>query len=339
MFVFRKDHLVSYLVVVIILVNSLIGCTGKRTDLILNLTAPTETEKPSLAPSLTASPTLTLTRPPSTATFTSTPLLPTPSFPVWSDNTLMIGQLLFEDTVPECQLPCWQGLNIGKSGPQEIQNLFDTVFGFNGTLDFFADNPIAAFTGLETSGVSGIYDTGYIWEVGDGGIRVITAFDEQTMKLEGLILKWTVSEKERFEVDLTPERTIRELGTPTYTLAAFNGLGTDALVQLSYLMIYDKGLAFDFYTWAWVETTPEVGTVRYCLDDPEIPSGPYLGRIVITEPLVDGLNNLSPLQVATFGREIDTESLLPVEDVFGVTGAEITQLVSQGNTCLSATVK
>src|SRR5688572_322343 len=51
----------------------------------------------------------------------------------------ILENILFETPDPDCQLPCWQGLTVGVSKSNDIQYMFDTTLGFNGSIDFFGE--------------------------------------------------------------------------------------------------------------------------------------------------------------------------------------------------------
>jgi hypothetical protein len=189
---------------------------------------------PSPTATSTITPTATITpRPTRTSIPTETPVLPTPAY---SDWTLPDDFLLGAQTA-DCQLPCWQGLWMGESGPDEIQRMFETTFGFSSQHDFFPDQIV----------IEGEYFVSRRWIVDEQkedlfGLSVSTNSD--TYLLRGISFGWSGT---RFQQYLTPWQVIKELGPPTFIYAAvtqgerYMGVG-----RLDLLVIYREGMTFYF---------------------------------------------------------------------------------------------
>lgn len=196
---------------------------------VLSLT-PTATATASSTPSPTRRPTYT---PLPTPTITQTPV-PVPPREEWD----LPYDFLFESSPADCQLPCWQGLEIGRSGAEEIQHMFDTTFGYAGRKDFFA-HP------LRTSPVvTGVEELGTC--CGSEGIAVNLWIDQDTRILRGLRFTWD-GYKDTF-ADLSLERVFREFGPPSDFYIYENPVFVVNYYDLyEFLVVYEElGLAYKF---------------------------------------------------------------------------------------------
>lgn len=301
-------------------------------------TAETEAS-PAPAPTLTPSPTVA-----STPTFapTSTPPLPTPDF---LDSPVAGMYLLAPSEDPACQLPCWQGLRVGESNREDIQAMFDRVFGFNGTLDFFAASPIPANSinpfDLE---IPGTQATGYIWLTEYNGYypyyEVDPVVDKETGILQGIRFLYdpgmTVSEEGAITDSgyyrlHTPQQIIRTMGSPDYVFARLVG----GAVEFS--LIYKEGVASFSTIIAPGEqrvVNGQAGTYGdFCLDAQSWVMDEY---IVGSFNDLNDVDSLTPIQKKWIVDIIEGTSVVPVEEALGVTIERITEVALQDeNPCIT----
>jgi hypothetical protein len=279
-----------------------------------------------------ASPTyLTATDAPTLTTeihFTSTPRptrTPTPTPPPLP--TAMMEDFLFAGNLtPDCWLPCWNGLRIGQSGRADVQEMFNTALGFTGRNLFEEPLPYGYRPHLRGQDIMAQY-----WTSGDpfwnfGTLYIVT---EDTGVLQAISFEWL----SYFPGRPTPQRVLRELGAPSHMLVRLeSGLIYPNQGGFSLMMIYQAGMIFIFDGGIWIDTTiTDAGTegeIEFSLgENLDI----FAGAVRIVGPIDDNLENLTPLQ--TFFLE-GTNDLVPIQDVFGVSLEEITELAQQENPCL-----
>lgn len=281
-----------------------------------------------------ASPTLTLAPQAAEATSppepTNTPYYTPPPFSAVSIS----DDFFFEGLDLDCPLPCWQGLMVGESGRDEIQHVFDTVFAFNGTRDFLPEN-------VQGRTVPGIYGTGWSWitnEEADQHFGIGVWVDEESYLLRGIHFDWSSN---AMDANMTPQRIIEHLGEPSYATVSVARSEVATHGNLTLTLIYDRGLAFYLPVGAPITiTSTEEGydeSLLLCLSGPAWSSSEYAidyaKRAYLMEPLSAGLDDLTPLQEYFIGHDGSS----PLQELFGVTLAEVTQRVRQGEeVCLTA---
>jgi hypothetical protein len=249
--------------------------------------------------------------------------LPTPtiSFPEEQDGHIPLNQILFNGFNDECAVPCWYGLKIGESDQEDVQSLFDNVFGFNGTIDFWAPHDgVAVNFRMFLNPIEGMLGTGYQWADRDTEDNIgIGAFvDEQTKTLQGIVIIW--GGRTSGFADVTPSDLFERLGTPSSILV-------DATPREA-LFIFDVGIAFHFFVFPDKEL---------CFGEDKFDEVFEIGTLVITSSLENRLNNLSALETHYFGRFITNDNLRPVEEVTNMTPEMITQSVLNGeDNCLNS---
>jgi hypothetical protein len=257
----------------------------------------------------------------------------TPSVSKWR----ITDDVLFGPSLePGCELPCWQGLVIGESEPQDIEAVFDEVFGFNGNHEFFSESrPRDTNNSL---GLPGVYAASYHWIFREQTIEhplqafaIIFWLDSDTDTLLAIHLNsfsWS-----QFNSLMSPQRIIRELGTPSHMLMELAITGPD-YGQFHLVMVYDKGIVYDgtifvpvtFTSSSQVNVDVCMGGERWGIVEEYI-SMPSRDAYII-EPLADGLNDLSPLQhQIIFGRI--GSNYVPLEEYFNTSLSEVTDLALQ----------
>ena len=272
-------------------------------------------------PTATSSPTVTATATPYP---TSLPDIPTPSL-----SHRVLDNLIFGGVSEDCQLPCWHGLRIGVSGRDDVQRMFNSVFGFSGFLwplpDFFAPPPL------------GYQLVGHYWSIGKpyyGDFYMLVFINNVTEKLARLSFLFHTRMTE-FHPDVRPQRIIKELGTPQQWLMApleRGGQGDNFHLSVSSLMVYDNGELTFYHPMDWHVDEPimqngvETWNTEFCLDQ-------YFDETVtIGEPLIDGFNKLTPLQETSFGIVRDMK---PVQDILGVSAEDLAGwAVNESHPCI-----
>jgi len=297
-------------VIFVSIILTLIGCT--KSEEASTIVSPTVVPTPSATATVTLTPTLSST---------ATPHPPTPNF---FDSQVAEDFLFATPDDPDCPLPCWQGLRVGKSDRQDIQAMFDTVFGFNGTVDFFDPDQIS-LSPLVVE-IPSVEATGHYWDFEYGRFGVYMAVDQQGI-LQGI--EFTHVFLGSHDVGIrTTQKIIENLGTPLYVYTALQKIETrDQKVAIKLLLAYAEGLTlFSYYEFPVRERIPGSTNDRYvqfCLDTPVSTGSDY-----ITAPF-DTLDesNLDLVQKAWIAPFV--ARLTPFEEAFEFSIGELVSIALQ----------
>jgi hypothetical protein len=301
----------------------------------------TDIQTATIASSLTPTPTKThivtstpFFLPTPTIELTPTDILPTPSF----NDSLVADSFIFTPSIdPDCKLPCWQGLQIGVSNQEDIQRVLDEVFGFNGTLDFFSNNP---FEGDDLRGygiqiIPELYVTGYKWRwLPNESLEIFLWVDENSSTLQAIRFSWVSAGSFN---EPSPEIILKNLGKPDYIMVSDPMVkragGRTDKVSTRLMIVYEEGIAFRIPVFqVRIKSEEGVNGLEYygefCFEDDE---ASYHGEASIMEPLSGNLDNLTPLQDMFIGRWIEHSAweLVPFEDIYDATLEEATELALQ----------
>jgi hypothetical protein len=237
-------------------------------------------------------------------------------------DVTLVNDILFKGTSPECKLPCWEGLEIGTSGPEDIQRVMDTEFGFNGSVDFINDSPLSR--GLYVD-LPGFESTGNSWVI-DNYTGVMTLkFVSSNNTLRGI--SFLVQSPESYR-PYTINEIIRNLGVPHFMVGTIEeGLNGDILIELRFA--YQDGLIFYYgRPLAPTETT-------YCVDQP-----PVSAQYAIVERFESvSAEDATPLQQEWFFKFVTERSLKPISEVFGVTEQEFSAISLSDNPCFEVSTQ
>lgn len=232
---------------------------------------PTVTTMPSLTPMPTrtkrpsATPSVTLTPGPS-----PTPA-PTPRFGAGKVGS----DFLFGNQPEGCELPCWQGLVIGKSDAEDAQRMFEEAFGFGGTN---AARPEDLFVNV---GVPGLLRLTHQWHFDSGFSFVSTLLQENTHVLEAVLL---YGDADRFEPYTSPQNILRNMGVPSHILFRTQPAEVGGWYGSELLFSYEEGVTIRYPPFLSREISQASGiTLELCLGNL---SESYGTRIYITPPLV-----------------------------------------------------
>ena len=210
--------------------------------------------------------------------------------------------------------------------------MFDTEFGFNGTVDFHTSSTFSK-SDLGISDLPGTYVMDYVWYPKPSGLfDVATLLDQNSDQVVGLIFEWSVNGSPAFQIDMTPQDFLQRLGTPSQMLASVSISESATVGGVHLLVVYDHGVVLH-----WISSVPMSSMkAKFCLGSSTYAAGGGLGgQITIVEPFTDRLNNLSAFQKIVVANQIQIHGLLPFEDVFGITPEAATQLALKGgDNCL-----
>lgn len=281
-------------------------------------------EQPEIADTPTNGPTLTPSITPTrTPKPTSTPILPTPVLPDW-----VLDDFLFGYAPPGCELPCWQGLRVDESTGDDVQNVFDTVFSFNGMKDFAMRYPDTGDS-LKTESS---YARSHQWIFGEGPLQQFTIrawLDKETNVLKALNFRWDFT-PENTQIEMSAQRMIQELGPPDHFLVRVGLTERADQGNLTMSMIYSFGLKYGADLHIPILAQGDNYVAEFCLDNSR--KNWTGGSILIMEPFADDFDEWTPIQVELLGDPY--ERMLPIEDVFGMTIEAISEKVLSGEqTC------
>lgn len=307
----------------IILVSSIAaGCTLNMISQSATQTPPVSTDAPTSttgATDVTVSPVLESTR----------QLLATPSL----DNTFVDEFFFARGMDPACVLPCWQGLRVGVSGPTDIQHMFDTVFHFDGAVDFFDSGYLATLNEPQFPppfGDRNLYRTGYQWNLSKQTVEdidILLTLDKKTDILENVEIGWAPGDKVKVH---SVQRVIQLLGKPQkmYVTDPRGGIDKGNTQYMNMLIVYQGGYTFFFDNLYPVTAHDASGSNpaygEFCLDS----SVPIQGNDAISRPFDPDFENLSSIQ-QTLVDQSKYNAPAPIEEVFDISLNELATRVTQ----------
>jgi len=233
------------------------------------------------------------------------------------------SDFLFGGNSPECPLPCWNGLIVGESGREEIQAVFDDVFGFNGAYDLFAEPPPPYYSS-PTYDLDGLRVVGYEWARGGvDSLRLAIHLwvEEDTSTLREIAFQW--GGDVRLGSQVTLRRILREMGTPSHLVML---LGPPQAYYAAYEVaaIYEEEGVVFWLSGGMPAVRPDdedALNVEVCLEE-RFDSG----RVHIVEPPPEDSSNFRRFWLSNIPR---ARYLDPSEDVLGLTAEELTALAMQ----------
>jgi hypothetical protein len=260
---------------------------------------------------------------------------PTPTL-----SPALLEALFFGGKSEDCQLPCWEGLSIGESTPEDVQSVFDRIFGVNGylydTSDWANNLPeyteMAEFWRFEPEDTSSSYV---------GKFYVLAWVDSESQLLEGLQFNFSViftPGSEEPQPDANFQRILRELKTPSTWLVELRpgGQGEGFHIQFYSYIKYASGINFYHFGElpATVSSTAdgiEQYTAELCLSDH------FARSINISRPITESGANPTPLQ-EFLNQPVDME-VIPIEDALGINLKAIYQRATEeDNPCFVVVV-
>lgn len=313
---------------------------------------PTPTPELPTASDTAPPPTVTITSSlTATATATNTPLSaptatvlrsrddlppgPTPSLPEDFD----FREFLFADN--PCQLPCWQGLVIGESTADDVQQVFDDTLGFDGAIDFFEPGAFLHRGGsLMVLGhiPEGLYLIGYSWTLPhDEGIFTVAAVLDRDDILVGLEFDtWNLRASRN--PSLAP--FMADLGVPDYWTLDWDPQGFvlgDANKDSDYMpweLLYKKGVYVQMLVRGPVMPLDPPDNLEFILTLCEQAES-LSTKVFLTSPYSD-IQEFAPNQMVPTGdltRFMDDQI---VEDTFGMSkDAVMAHFMASDDACLT----
>lgn len=276
-----------------------------------------QTELATNSPSPTASLTLTASPFP-----TATEILETPDF---FASTIADNILFAPSADPDCQLPCWQGLTVGKSDQDDALQMFDEVFGLKVSDNFFQETPMEPLRDDETPSIK---YARYGWEFPSGTFNISVAVDKETLFIIGFQI--THSSRPRKLYLHTPQEIMQHVGSPSeiYIEPEIKSGGDTYLIRL--MLVYNEGMAFWFHQEVSEVQQAEVNYINLCFNNTVI-----LSTYTFVEPFDSLEGDLDPVQTEWIQRFALRTVLEPSEEVLGMTAEEIGAVaVQEENPCI-----
>lgn len=254
---------------------------------------------------------------------------PTPNY----STSLMVDDFIFTQVVPGCELPCWNGIRIGESGSEDLDIMFEKVFGFvplNG--DVFEPSP---FIGLRATQYYWLFDPPN--PIRDIFFLLVVQDNDQVVR--GIRLTWSYAPMNNI---VSVQRIIQELGEPNQVWVSSHILEGATSQALDLLIIYQSGIAFSirrFVPIVW-DNNLEKGTLELCLGGQKWGESEYIeGQAFITQPVPSERADMSSLQEELFGSDLDAFSPVPIETFFDITPEQLTDFVlRETEPCIYAVV-
>ena len=176
------------------------------------------------------------------------------------------------------------------------------------------------------------------------------SFDQVNGLFELLQFEWSTEDSSLYRVHLSPLDVIKQLGVPSYFGAHVETYGSADFGGVWFLLVYQSGVVFSFfYDSMTLATTPtdnpaiQNSQVEICLDaeetKPQSNIGAIIGQFFLMSPLPNDLKAASPIQSSVVNDLIELQGYVPVQDVFGMSPADITAKATQNEPlCLDTTI-
>jgi len=237
-------------------------------------------------------------------------------------------------------LPCWQQLRIGESTGKDIKEVFGREFAL-GQFDFLKDTPDRP----GQMDVPGVYGKTYYWDFNQDlsdSFDIVVWTDKGTTILESMQFRWHFASRDELNVQMSPQRIIKELGAPSRILMSLWDTENAEIEVLKLLLIYDQGMVFRSNTWVPVVRNAGKNLAQICWGSIHWSYKNQAGgtrEADIMPALTNGVDNLSPLQNRLIGIDIHDEGFQPIENVVGVTPDDIAGLLSkQQDPCIDVSL-
>ncbi len=245
--------------------------------------------------------------------------IPTPELPSFLEEDFPLAGS------SNCNLPCWHSLIAGESNLQDVQRVFQSVLGFDKTVDILElPRPDVYFSPLPFQDELLVVQA---WGLdGTGPYREISfRFDKQTTILQQISFYFMG------DTNLSPSRVIRDLGTPSYVLVSARQTETASQRSASVVLVYEEGIVIVYPGVVPAERTDSGKWVaEFCMANFSIPSS-----LTIARPLLA----LTDLNIETIERD-DDRDLNPIQEEFSISVDEFAQRVLQEDSpCLYTEVE
>ena len=312
----------------LILVLLIAGCRPASAPTLTSPPPPTVTPRPTFTQRATPTSTVTPTTNPS-PTPEPTPI-PTPGVPptrVPLEATRLNQDIFFgESAVANCELPCWNGLTVGQSGEDDIEAFFKNVIGL--------DEPPRAVE-ISPSDILDLPDTysrrTYEWmplydsedeEGGDFGLTLY--YYRSPATLAGIRIN---SMYGPFDRGMTPQRVLRELGTPSDIHMSVSDPERSIDGFTSLYILYSEGYIFRYLTYITFNLVD--GGVQFCLDDYHWNNDYDL--YTVSAYIVEPFTEIPPFIQAFYHGGFTFEESNTMSAIFGVSLEEVTDMVTEND--------
>ncbi len=225
----------------------------------------------------------------------------------------------------DCQLPCWQGLRIGESTIDDVQVMFDRVFGLTVTEESFITY---LEDDLPRDEVAGTRMFKHFWELpGYSYFQINVVVDLDANILQGILLFQFRGDGTVFSPH-SPEQIIDMEGLPDYIL-----MSSAVEDHVDLILAYREGFVFQYLMDATISEETIEGKNKsqstFCLNGPIRVSTYY-----VVPPFEDPKNEpLAPIHRGWFWKFEKKESS---EDVIGLSAEEIGEMALQSdNPCFT----
>ena len=186
-----------------------------------------------------------------------------------------------------CPLPCWNGLRVSESDLVNVQQVFDSVFGFDGR-DILED-PVGPLVPIPPAGYDVVAES---WIDESYGLDLLFHFDNDTQTLQSISFDWATNSTKL--ITLTPDRLVKEIGVPDQMLVRVQpgqAQSNDFRLALLYPEIGLTALYFG-------GIDGDLGDRVVCLNDRSTFGH---GKLLITMPYRQDLTKLTDLQRQLIG--------------------------------------
>ena len=174
-------------------------------------------------------------------------------------NATEIGfDVVFADIYPECELPCWMGIEPGQSKADQVQETFEQVFGFE-NYDVLTED-----LALSGAGWIRIIHQWGLPSSETSGVTTNIEISEYIDVVRSIYLYWNGTE---FAPYVNPTRVIAELGPPERALVQAEYTQRVGEVSLILEIEYANHMVFRFHYSAFIIDSSDSTMFQFCLQD------------------------------------------------------------------------
>ena len=233
--------------------------------------------------------------------------------PAFADTLLQEDVLFGPGIVPDCELPCWNGLRVGSSTVQDVINVYVEIIGYENATMLFAGEP---------NETSGLIHHGDIWRIEEDplvSLGMTVWIDSSSRTLQGISFRVHGT---KFKKYITPALIISELGPPEAVYVKYEESGEVPKGVVRLAMLYaTKGMVFNLMTTSGRNVN---GLIDICFADEHwINEGfPYGSTDVqIIEPFDEYVTPTALQQTFAMGwtdssfKPLDELTRMPIEDL------------------------
>jgi hypothetical protein len=254
---------------------------------------------------------------------------PKPSGPPFSDErNFYLDRFLFENRENGCSLPCLFDMYAGETTFQEAKQILQMRYAISISQDAYSGLPSHMFGVVGQSGDSRLYSgDGHTWNIGLeehtylSQVSAEFVFDKTADVLEKaplvmVGLHWYTEDPSRYQIHLSPEQVIKNMGMPDAMYANAGGIPSS-------ILIYETGVVFKF------NPQVQLPVNGVCLGKDFFARVRSIGTLFLLSPLPEQQGEYNRVQRAVLVDIISEYNYIPLERL-DMTSENLAALISEG---------